>query len=61
MLSRLIPRDEQFFDLFNQLAQHLKSSASEGIEEGVQSLMQQATTYLARSVAGGGLTPCLSA
>jgi predicted phosphate transport protein (TIGR00153 family) len=27
MLSRLIPRDEQFFDLFNQLAQHLKSSA----------------------------------
>ena len=27
MLSRLIPRDEQFFDLFNQLAEHLKSSA----------------------------------
>jgi predicted phosphate transport protein (TIGR00153 family) len=27
MLSRLIPRDEQFFDLFNQLAQHLKTSA----------------------------------
>lgn len=27
MLSRLIPRDEQFFDLFNQLAGHLKTSA----------------------------------
>ena len=27
MLSRLIPRDEQFFDLFNQLAQHLQTSA----------------------------------
>ena len=27
MLSRLIPRDEQFFDLFNQLAGHLKVSA----------------------------------
>src|SRR5690242_10122128 len=27
MLSRLIPRDEQFFDLFNQLAAHLTSSA----------------------------------
>jgi predicted phosphate transport protein (TIGR00153 family) len=27
MLSRLIPRDEQFFDLFNQLAQHLKTAA----------------------------------
>jgi predicted phosphate transport protein (TIGR00153 family) len=27
MLSRLIPRDEQFFDLFNQLAEHLKTSA----------------------------------
>ncbi len=27
MLSRLIPRDEQFFDLFNQLAKHLQSSA----------------------------------
>jgi len=27
MLSRLIPRDEQFFDLFNQLAGHLRSSA----------------------------------
>ena len=27
MLSRLIPRDEQFFDLFNQLAEHLKSTA----------------------------------
>jgi predicted phosphate transport protein (TIGR00153 family) len=28
MLSRLIPRDEQFFDLFNQLARHLMSSAA---------------------------------
>ncbi len=27
MLSRLIPRDEQFFDMFNQLADHLRSSA----------------------------------
>jgi uncharacterized protein len=27
MLSRLIPRDEEFFDLFNQLAEHLKTSA----------------------------------
>ena len=27
MLSRLIPRDEQFFDLFNQLAGHLLTSA----------------------------------
>jgi predicted phosphate transport protein (TIGR00153 family) len=27
MFSRLIPRDEQFFDLFNQLAEHLKTSA----------------------------------
>ena len=27
MLSRLIPRDEQFFDLFNQLAGHLRTSA----------------------------------
>jgi predicted phosphate transport protein (TIGR00153 family) len=27
MFSRLIPRDEQFFDLFNQLAGHLKTSA----------------------------------
>jgi uncharacterized protein Yka (UPF0111/DUF47 family) len=27
MLSRLIPRDEQFFDLFNQLAEHLRTSA----------------------------------
>jgi len=27
MLSRLIPRDEQFFDLFNQLAAHLTSAA----------------------------------
>ena len=27
MLSRIIPRDEQFFDLFNQLAGHLKVSA----------------------------------
>jgi predicted phosphate transport protein (TIGR00153 family) len=27
MLSRLIPRDEQFFDLFNQLAGHLKTAA----------------------------------
>src|SRR3954466_3305214 len=28
MLSRLIPRDEQFFDLFNQLAEHLKTAAN---------------------------------
>jgi predicted phosphate transport protein (TIGR00153 family) len=28
MLNRLIPRDEQFFDLFNQLADHLKTAAS---------------------------------
>ena len=28
MLSRLIPRDEQFFDLFNQLAGHLKTAAT---------------------------------
>jgi predicted phosphate transport protein (TIGR00153 family) len=27
MLSRLIPRDEQFFELFNQLAEHLKTAA----------------------------------
>ena len=27
MLSRLIPRDEEFFDLFNQLAEHLRSAA----------------------------------
>ncbi|HUQ81613.1 MAG TPA: DUF47 family protein [Gemmatimonadaceae bacterium] len=27
MLSRLLPRDEQFFDLFNQLAGHLKTAA----------------------------------
>jgi predicted phosphate transport protein (TIGR00153 family) len=27
MFSRLIPRDEQFFDLFNQLAGHLNSAA----------------------------------
>jgi predicted phosphate transport protein (TIGR00153 family) len=27
MLNRLIPRDEQFFDLFNQLAGHLKTAA----------------------------------
>ena len=27
MLSRLLPRDEQFFDLFNQLAEHLKTAA----------------------------------
>jgi len=27
MLSRLIPRDEQFFDLFNQLAAHLSNAA----------------------------------
>src|SRR6478672_13602689 len=27
MLSRLIPRDEQFFDMFNQLAGHLRTSA----------------------------------
>jgi uncharacterized protein len=28
MLNRLIPRDEQFFDLFNQLAGHLKTAAT---------------------------------
>ncbi len=28
MLNRLIPRDEQFFDLFNQLAEHLKQAAA---------------------------------
>jgi predicted phosphate transport protein (TIGR00153 family) len=28
MLNRLIPRNEQFFDLFNQLAEHLKTAAS---------------------------------
>ena len=28
MLSRLLPRDEQFFDLFNQLAEHLKTAAA---------------------------------
>jgi predicted phosphate transport protein (TIGR00153 family) len=28
MLSRLIPRDEQFFDLFNQLASHLTTTAA---------------------------------
>jgi uncharacterized protein len=27
MLNRFIPRDEQFFDLFNQLAEHLRTSA----------------------------------
>jgi len=27
MLSRFLPRDEQFFDLFNQLAGHLKTAA----------------------------------
>jgi uncharacterized protein len=27
MLSRLIPRDDLFFDLFNQLAEHLRTSA----------------------------------
>ena len=27
MLSRFLPRDEQFFDLFNQLAEHLKTAA----------------------------------
>ena len=27
MFSRFIPRDEQFFDLFNQLAEHLKTAA----------------------------------
>src|SRR5690242_20786535 len=27
MLNRLIPRDEQFFDLFNHLADHLKTAA----------------------------------
>ena len=27
MLGRLIPRDEQFFDLFNQLAEHLRTAA----------------------------------
>jgi predicted phosphate transport protein (TIGR00153 family) len=28
MLNRLIPRNEQFFDLFNQLAEHLKRAAA---------------------------------
>jgi predicted phosphate transport protein (TIGR00153 family) len=28
MLNRLLPRDEQFFDLFNQLAGHLKTAAA---------------------------------
>jgi predicted phosphate transport protein (TIGR00153 family) len=28
MLSRFLPRDEQFFDLFNQLAGHLKTAAT---------------------------------
>jgi uncharacterized protein len=28
MLSRFIPRDEQFFELFNELAGHLKTSAA---------------------------------
>jgi uncharacterized protein len=28
MLNRLLPRDEQFFDLFNQLAAHLKTAAT---------------------------------
>ena len=28
MLNRLLPRDEQFFDLFNQLAGHLKTTAA---------------------------------
>jgi uncharacterized protein len=28
MLNRLIPRDEHFFDLFNQLAEHLKTAAA---------------------------------
>jgi predicted phosphate transport protein (TIGR00153 family) len=28
MLNRLIPRDEQFFDLFNQLAEHLRTAAA---------------------------------
>ena len=28
MLNFLIPQDEKFFDLFNQLAQHLKTSAT---------------------------------
>ena len=27
MLSRLLPRDEQFFNLFNQLAEHLRTAA----------------------------------
>jgi uncharacterized protein len=27
MLSRLIPRDEEFFELFNQLAEHLRSTS----------------------------------
>lgn len=27
MLSRFLPRDEQFFDLFNQLAEHLRTTA----------------------------------
>ena len=27
MLNRLLPRDEQFFDLFNQLAEHLRTAA----------------------------------
>jgi hypothetical protein len=27
MLSRLLPRDEQFFELFNQLAEHLRTTA----------------------------------
>ena len=27
MLRRLIPRDEQFFDLFNQLSNHLSTTA----------------------------------
>jgi predicted phosphate transport protein (TIGR00153 family) len=29
MLARLMPRDEQFFDLFNQLAGHLATSAKQ--------------------------------
>lgn len=28
MLNRLLPRDEQFFDLFNQLAGHLKTASA---------------------------------
>jgi len=28
MLNRLIPRDEQFFDLFSQLAEHLRTAAT---------------------------------